>query len=93
MLRRVSCGLSAPKATSAGATPTARGPIEQNHALASTWVSKAVERGGVRAQGFLGVLYHAGKGVKQDDALAVAWLEKPPWGLTSLASSTSAWAT
>ena len=57
------------------------GPIEQNHALASTWVSKAVERGDVRAEGFLGVLYHAGKGVQQDDALAVAWWEKAALGV------------
>ena len=54
--------------------------VEQNHALAATWVSKAAEQGDVTAQGFLGVLYPAGKGVEQDDALAVAWWEKAAVG-------------
>ena len=47
-----------------------------NYSLAATWARHAADQGDVSAQGVLGCFYHEGKGVEQDDALAVAWWEK-----------------
>jgi TPR repeat protein len=40
------------------------------------WRCQAAEQGLVEAQRQVGDLYHAGRGVAADDALAAAWYEK-----------------
>lgn len=41
--------------------------------LAMSWCTRAAEAGSARAMANLGVFYATGRGVAQDDALAVAW--------------------
>jgi len=40
------------------------------------WYLKAAEQGNANAQKSLGLLYRRGKGVKQDDAEAIRWIQK-----------------
>ena len=40
------------------------------------WYRKAAEQGDAAAQSNLGLMYNNGRGVRQDDAQAVAWYRK-----------------
>jgi len=50
--------------------------VEQDHAKAVNWYTKAAERGHADAQGGLGAMYLYGVGVAQDSEMAVIWLTK-----------------
>ena len=43
---------------------------------AAKWYRKAAEQGNVNAQYQMGIYYHSGSGVRQDDAVAVTWFER-----------------
>jgi uncharacterized protein len=50
-----------------------RSGLKKDYAEAARWYLKSAEQGNVYAQASLGILYHAGKGVAQDNVRAEMW--------------------
>jgi hypothetical protein len=50
-----------------------RGGLKRDYAEAANWYRKSADQGNVYAQASLGIFYHAGKGVPQDNVQAEMW--------------------
>ena len=51
-----------------------RGGLKKDYAEASRWYQKSADQGNIYAQASLGILYHSGKGVPEDNVQSEMWL-------------------